>query len=426
MQRVFVLDANKHTLMPCHPSRARELINKGKAYIYKYAPFTIILTYEKESTGQEIEVKFDPGSKTTGIVLVGKFKRGDRVIWAANLMHRGQAIKDLLESRSSSRGSRRARNTRYRPARFDNRTREEGWLPPSIQSRVDNIENWAIKLNKLVPITECHVETTRFDTQKLANPEISGVMYQQGELLGYEVREYLLEKWQRTCVYCQKTNLPLEIDHITPRSKGGSNRLSNLTLACHACNQTKGSRDITDFLAKKPQILAKIKTQAKAPLKDAAAMNATRNATGRALKILMKTSFWSGGRTKFNRVKQGYAKEHWVDAACVGESGENVYIPKNSKPLLIKATGRGTRQVVRVDKFGFPRGKAGRIKRVHGFQTGDLVRLVQPKGKHAGIYVGRIAIRATGYFDIATANGKITSSYKNFTMLQRGDGYAYS
>jgi 5-methylcytosine-specific restriction endonuclease McrA len=65
----------------------------------------------------------------------------------------------------------------------------------------------------------------------MQDAEISGVSYQQGELAGYEVREYLLEKWQRRCAYCGKTDVPLEIEHIIPKSRGGSNRVSNLTLA---------------------------------------------------------------------------------------------------------------------------------------------------------------------------------------------------
>jgi len=427
MHRVFVIDKNKQVLMPCHCARARELLNKGKAYIYKYAPFTIRLKYAVEANCQEIEIKLDPGSKATGITLVGNFKRGWRVIWAVNLNHRGQAIKNALESRRSLRRSRRSRNTRYRQARFNNRRRPQGWLPPSLMSRVNNVTNWVKKLQALIPITCCHVETVRFDTQQMVNPEITGISYQRGELSGYEVREYLLEKWQRTCAYCHKQNIPLEIEHIVPKSKGGTNRISNLTLACKPCNQRKGQQDITKFLASKPTVLKRIQAQARAPLKDAAAMNATRYAIGNALQALLKTSFWSGGRTKYNRIRQGYAKDHWIDSACVGESGAKVFIPTNLKPLLITATGRGTRQVVRVNKYGFPRGKAGRVKRVYGLQTGDLVRLKQPRGKYAGTYIARLAgIRARGDFDIITPKGKITSSFKNYTLLQRGDGYAYS
>ena len=141
----------------------------------------------------------------------------------------------------------------------------------------------------------------------------------------------------------------------------------------------------------------------------------------------LPVSFWSGGRTKWNRVNQGYPKAHWIDAACVGEDGAAVKLDPQAVPLAIAATGRGRRQVVRTDKYGFPRGGAGRVKRVQGLQTGDLVRLEQPKGKYAGTHVARLAgIRADGRFDIKTATGtKLTAPWNRFALLQRGDGYAY-
>ena len=75
----------------------------------------------------------------------------------------------------------------------------------------------------------------------MQHPEIFGIEYQQGELAGYEVREYLLEKWGRKCTYCGKENIPLQIEHIIPKSKGSSNRISNLAIACEKCNQKKGN-----------------------------------------------------------------------------------------------------------------------------------------------------------------------------------------
>lgn len=126
MNKVFVLDGRKQVLMPCSPARARRLLSHRKAAVYRRMPFTIILKYEVESRNQPIGFKVDPGSKVTGIALVGKFARGNVLLWAANLTHRGQAIKDALQSRRVLRAGRRARKTRYRPARFLNRTRV--WL----------------------------------------------------------------------------------------------------------------------------------------------------------------------------------------------------------------------------------------------------------------------------------------------------------
>ena len=90
---------------------------------------------------------------------------------------------------------------------------------------------------------------------------------------GYEIREYLLNKWDRKCACCGVENIALQVEHIYPRAKGGSNRISNLCLACPSCNQKKGAKNIEQFLATKPDILKRILAQAKRPLKDAAAVN---------------------------------------------------------------------------------------------------------------------------------------------------------
>jgi 5-methylcytosine-specific restriction endonuclease McrA len=293
-------------------------------------------------------------------------------------------------------------------------------------SRVHNVETWAKRIQKVCPISSCAVETVRFDMQKMESPEISGIEYQQGELLGYEVREYLLEKWGRKCVYCGKENVSFEVEHIQPRSRGGTNRVSNLTIACHECNQKKDNIDVRTFLKNKPELLQKILTKAKAPLKDAAAVNATRYAVGNAIKSLgLPTTFWSGGRTKKNRISQGYKKDHWIDAACVGTSGEKVSIPQ-LKTKTIKATGHGDRQLCLVDKHGFPRSKAATLRIVKGFKTGDSAVASVVSGKKIGIYKGKVAVRASGSFNISTNKGIIQGiSYKYFRKLHGADGYSY-
>lgn len=428
MNLVFVLSNTKKPLMPCRPARARKLLTAGKAAVYRLQPFTIILKDRADGETQPVEVKADPGSKTTGLALVGHFEQqGAVVLFGANLNHRGQAIKNNLESRRSLRRGRRGRKTRYRQARFLNRTRKAGWLPPSVESRVVNTESVIHRLASRCPITEASVELVKFDMQQMQNPEISGTEYQQGTLSGYELREYLLEKWHRTCAYCGKKDMPLQVEHIQPKANGGSNRVSNLTLACQPCNQKKGSQPIAEFLKGKPDLLKRIQAQAKVPLKDAAAVNASRWALVNRLKAQWPVTVGSGGRTKFNRTRQHYAKDHWVDAACVGESGERVSIREGMTPLIITAKGRGTHQVVRTDKFGFPRGKAGRIKRAFGFSTGDIVKLVMPKGKYAGTYVAHLSgIRATGALDIKTAAGTVGASHKHFQLIQRNDGFDYA
>lgn len=197
--------------------------------------------------------------------------------------------------------------------------------------------------------------------------------------------------------------------------------MSNLTVACQPCNQVKGDRDVIEFLS--GERLERILAQARQPLKDAAAVNAIRYAIGDRLKVLgLPLTFWSGGRTKFNRTRQGYEKEHWVDAACVGESGVRVTIPAGLRPLQIRATGRGSRQMCAVDKYGFPRTRPKAHKRVFGFQTGDMVKAVVPTGKKAGTHLGRVAIRCTGSFWVGRVDG---INWKYCSLVQRADGYEY-
>ena len=420
---VFVIDTNKQPQTPIHPAQARLLLNQGQAAVYRRYPFTLILKESKPKPKIEpITLKIDPGSKTTGIALV----QGNKVIWGAELTHRGQVIEMSLESRRSLRRSRRNRHTRYRQARFLNRKRREGWLAPSLQHRVETTLTWVNKLIKFAPISSIVQELVRFDLQQLENPEISGIEYQQGELQGYEVRQYLLEKWSRKCAYCGIENVPLEVEHIHPKSKGGTDRISNLCLACHDCNQKKGSQDIQDFMSGKPDLLQRILRQAKQPLKDATAVNSTRWSLFNRLKETgLSVSTGSGGLTKFNRTRLNLPKTHWLDAACVGKV-EALKVLTN-KPLLIKATGHGSRQMCRTDKFGFPSRYVPRFKFVKGFQTGDIVKAVVTKGKKIGTYFGRIAVRSSGSFNITLKAAIVQGiSYKYCTTIHKKDGYLYA
>jgi len=425
MSKVFVLDANKQPLDPIHSAQARQLLRNQKAAVFRTFPFTIIL---KESNTdvcpKPLRLKIDPGAKITGMSIVND-ETGE-VVFAAELKHRGFAIRDALTSRRQLRRSRRNRKTRYRQSRFLNRTRPQGWLPPSLQSRVDNIKTWVSRLSKLANITAISQELVRFDMQIMRNPDIQGKEYQQGTLAGYEAREYLLEKWDRQCAYCGTKNVSLQVEHIHPKAKGGSNSIANLTLSCEKCNLKKGTRDIKDFLKKDPSRLEKILRQAKRQLADAAAVNATRFAL---LEILKSTGLsvetGSGGLTKFNRTQQGLDKTHWLDAACVGKSTPILNI-KGVKPLLITANGHGTRQICRTDKYGFPNRHCSRTKFHFGFQTGDIVKAIVTSGKKIGEYVGRIATRVTGSFNISTKGGLVQGiSHKYCSPIHKKDGYSY-
>lgn len=211
-------------------------------------------------------------------------------------------------------------------------------MAPSLQHRVDTTMAWVKRLQRWAPVTALSRELVRFDMQAMQNPEISGIEYQQGDLQSFEVKEYLLEKWGRKCAYCDATGVPLEVEHIHPKARGGSNRVSNLTLACRPCNETKDDRNLQDFLAHDPARLTKIQVQAKHPLKDAAAVNATRWALANALQATgLPVELATGGRTKFNRHQLDIPKTHALDAACVGEVSAVTGWPRPT--LVAKCTG---------------------------------------------------------------------------------------
>ena len=378
-----------------------------------------------------LRLKIDPGSKTTmnevnrrsgssGLAIINDKTGG--VVFAAELEHRGQQIKKSLDSRRAIRRGRRNRKTRYRKPRFNNRRREDGWLPPSLMSRIHNIETWIRRLRNICLITAISLELVKFDTQAMQNPEISGIEYQQGTLQGYEIREYLLEKFWRKCAYCSSEGIPLQVEHIIPKACGGSNRVSNLTIACKECNQRKGNQTAEEFGY--PQIQA----QAEKPLKAVAAVNATRWELYRRIQNTgLPVEVGSGGRTKFNRIQHRLPKTHWMDAVCIGESTPKNILIDDIQPLLITATGHGNRQMCLVDRFGFPRTKAKQQKRVRGFQTGDIVKAVVTKGKKIGRYVGKVAVRLSGSFNIKTPNYTVQGiSYRYCKLLHRADGYSYA
>ena len=371
-----------------------------------------------------LRIKIDPGARFTGLALVSD----TNIIWAAELEHRGFAIREAITSRRQQRRSRRNRKTRYRKPRFLNRRRQEGWLPPSLMSRVLNIQTWVNRLCKLAPVSAISQELVRFDTQKMMNPEITGTEDQRGESDGYEVRQYLLEKFKRTCVYCQATDKPFNLDRFHPKSRGGSDRVSNLVLCCVGCNEAKGNKLPAEFLSDRPELFLKLDKQRKQPLADAAAVNTTRWKLKQVLKSSnLPIELGSGGLTKYNRQRLNITKSHWTDAACFGISKPESLNITGYQPLIIKAMGRGSRQMTKPDKYGFPcTSPKLRQKAFFGFPTGDIVKAVVTKGKKIGTYIGRVAVRRTGSFNIKNSTDTVESiNYKYCRHLHKSDGYTY-
>jgi RRXRR protein len=197
---VFVLDQQKHPLMPCSEKRARVLLSRQRAVVHRVVPFTIRLKDRRvgECHLQPVALKLDPGSKTTGVALarVEQTEQGEvhHAAHLAELSHQGEKVHQALQQRSRYRRRRRSSNLRYRQPRFLNRRRSPGWLPPSLRSRIGNILTWTRRYCHLVPISRIEVEQVKFDMQLMQDPEVAGVEYQRGELSGWEIRAYLMDQ----------------------------------------------------------------------------------------------------------------------------------------------------------------------------------------------------------------------------------------
>jgi 5-methylcytosine-specific restriction endonuclease McrA len=361
--------------MPTTQHTGKQLLHEGKAKVVKRCPFTIQLNYATGETRQPIKLGVDIGYTKLGFS--AKTKKLEVISGTLTLR---QDVSNKLEEKRRYRRTRRAR-LGYRPPRFNNRTRPEGWLAPSTQHRLDSHIRLVEKFATLLPITFKKVEVANFDAHKMQQPEITGVAYQQGTLQGYEVKEYLLEKWGRTCAYCGKTNVPLEVEHIVPKSRGGTDRVSNLTLSCRKCNLKKEDKTAKEFG------YPHIQHQAKQPLKAPACLNTIR---WRIVEQL-GAEYIYGYVTKYQRNKLGLEKSHINDAFVIagGTSQERcrpyeiMQVRRNNRSL--QTNRKGFKPSIRRQRYQLQPhdvvtydGKPYKVKGV--FNYGTWVRLRDSQG----------------------------------------------
>ena len=309
---VYALNMRSQPLMPTTQQKANRLLKEGKAKVINTTPFTIQMTIATGETKKPITLGIDAGYSKIGFSAITEKQE--------LISSEVQLRKDVSEKLTERRMYRRAKRNKlwYREPRWQNRvsTKKEGWLAPSIKHKLEAHLSLIEKIKSLLPISEVIVEVASFDTQKMVNPEISGIEYQQGTLQGYEIREYLLEKFNRTCAYCEKKDVPLEIEHIIPKSRGGSNRVTNLTLSCEKCNKKKDTMTAEEF--GHPEI----QTKANQSLKETAFMNNIRWKLVNALNCK-----WTYGYiTKKNRIEQRLEKSHSNDAFVIAGGNRQIRV----------------------------------------------------------------------------------------------------
>lgn len=409
MSIVYVISKSGKPLMPCKPARAKHLLQDGEAKVIKIEPFTIRLIIESTEETQPVIVGVDLGAKTVGVAAVGNGK----VLYQGEVALRTD-IHKRMENRAMYRRNRRARKCRYRSPRFNNRaaSRRKGRLPPSIQSRVDTTIKVVSRIVGFLPVSHIRVETASFDTQAMrAGCKLPNWAYQRGELYGEEnVKMYVRARDKYTCVYCGEI-MPnrLEVDHIVPGSRGGSDFPSNLVAACHDCNQRKGNLTAKEFGY--PDIQKKVKKSFRA----AAITQMGKTATLQGLAEIAPVSETYGYITKVDRQKMGLPKSHFYDAVAIAAEGRMV------NPLgwveKMKAVSRGQRQQFKANPVRRHIFRACRLPyEVFDFRMNDKVRL--PDGTVG--YISRR--RKSGSLGVKDIDGKAIKggiSYKKLQLLER-------
>ena len=415
-----VLDQNGETLMPTtRLGKVYRLLKTQKAHIVSYEPFTIQLDYEPDThIIQPMTLGVDSGAIHSGYSVANEH----REYYNSEIIARDNISKNLSNKRMY-RQNRRARKTRYRKPRFSNRkNKKKGWLPPSLEQKVAVQLNEIDHLHHYFPIEKIIIEVAEFDIQKIKNPDISGIEYQQGTLQGYNIRNYLLEKHRRKCFYCGKTVSDFEVEHMLPKSRGGSNRIDNLTLSCHDCNQKKDTLTAEEFIqqtlpAKKAAAKLKQLPNEKRLFKYMAHMNVTRWVLYNAIKKKYpNVKMTYGYITKYNRIQAGLPKTHHIDAKCITGFTK---VPSMDQAVVKVKMRRHNRQLHRATfSKGHIRKTACLPTVVFGFQLHDLVLF----DNHRYYIKGR---RSSGSFALVSVEGLKDEKrmYKKLTLLAHTNAY---
>lgn len=398
--RVYVQNMRGKPLMPTTPRKARILLRNGKAKVAIRTPFTIQLKYATGENKQEITLGVDAGSKTIGL----SASTSNEDLYSAEVQIRNDIV-ELLSTRRQNRRTRRNR-LRYRPARFSNRKKGNGWLAPSVQNKIGAHLSAVEKVHRLLPITKIIVEVASFDIQKIKNPEISKKGYQQGDQLDFwNVREYVLFRDGHKCHGRKgcKNNI-LNVHHIESRKTGGDSPCNLITL-CETCHKDyhKGT--------------LKLSLKRQQSFRDAAFMGIMRWAFYNKLKDMYpNVSLTYGYITKNTRIRNNLPKEHRIDALCIAGHPQAKLA---DEWYTVKKIRRHNRQIHKANILKGGKKKLNQAPyEVCGFRLFDKVLY---DGKECFVF-GR---RSSGYFNIRMLDGTkvhASANYKKLRLLEHSYG----
>lgn len=333
---VYVLSENGVPLMPStRCGHIRKFLKEHKAKVIKREPFTIQLLYDTDDIVQEVELKID-----TGYQHIGGSACSDRAeVYSAEAeLLSGQ--KQRLEDRAEYRRTRRNR-LRYRKPRFDNRKTEEGWLAPSLQHKVNSHIKVVGRVTQILPISKIKLEIANFDIQKLKNPEIEGVGYQQGEMYDFRnVREYIFFRDNYTCQICGKNafkdDVSLHWHHVEFWKDNHSDAPANGLTVCTKCHCSKNHKPGGKLWG----IEAKQK-EFKAETFMATVRKYILAAVRERFDVPVEATY--GYLTKDKRIALGLEKTHYNDAFCIGDKQPGLRLVN---PVFYKEKRKNNRSLI--------------------------------------------------------------------------------
>lgn len=299
--RVFVVNMRGEPLMPTTNQKARKLLKLGKAKIYRYNPFTIQLLYATGETTQPVNVGIDTGARMIGVAITSEDK-----IFAKGEVELRQDISDNIRARAALRKARRGRKTRYRQARFLNRKRPAGWLPPSVQSKLNATILWIDRFCSLVPSPRLSIEVGKFNLLKMIGAKSSEIEAKDY----FDVRYYVFTRDEYTCQVCKKKNKILRTHHLVFKSCGGTNRADNLITVCADCHTSENHKP-GGILYRWMKDSKKVRQY-----KDPTFMNIVRKRTST---IYPNARITYGSETSPRRISIGLEKTHYNDAIAISE-----------------------------------------------------------------------------------------------------------
>ena len=392
---VYVQDMNGKPLMPTKRfGWVRRALRDGKAVVVGRCPFVIRLTYATTNHTQPITLGIDAGTVHVGLSATSEREE----LFSEEIVLR-KDITDLISTRREVRRTRRNR-LRYRKPRFSNRRKDKGWIAPSVRQRIDAHLKAIEDVHRILPITKIIIEVAQFDTQKIKNPEISGVEYQQGEQLGFwNVREYVLARDGHKCQHCKgksKDNI-LNVHHIESRKTGGDSP-GNLITLCETCHKAYHRGEI------------QLKKRRTTSLRDAAVMGIMKWKLYDDLKSRYPdVSMTFGYITKYNRIRNGICKSHISDAFVISK---NLKAKMSFCYYKVRKTRRHNRQIhkAKIMKGGNKRMNQAPFE-VKGFRLFDRVT-------YDGRVMFVVARRMSGRFAIRDINyeNQVELNYKKLKL----------